>query len=73
MTLPGEGPWAFYVMSPSAAMVNASSSYKSLTVDFATDQTPTAVSVDPAAQVLLAMATATTIPTELWPHMARCR
>ena len=67
VTLPGEGPWAFYVMSPSAAMVNASSSYKSLTVDFATDQTPTAVSVDPAAQVLLAMATATTIPTEPVP------
>lgn len=67
VTLPGEGPWAFYVMSPSAAMVNASSSYKSLTLDFATDQTPTAVSVDPAAQVLLAMATATTIPTEPVP------
>ncbi|MBQ7610418.1 MAG: hypothetical protein IJU74_04895 [Bacteroidales bacterium] len=67
VTLPGEGPWAFYVMSPSAAMVNASSSYKSLTVDFATDQTPTAVSVDPAVQVLLAMATATTIPTEPVP------
>ncbi len=67
VTLPGEGPWAFYVMSPSAAMVNASASYKSLTLDFATDQTPTAVSVDPAAQVLLAMATATTIPTEPVP------
>ncbi len=67
VTLPGEGPWAFYVMSPSAAMVNANSTYKSLTVDFATDQTPTAVSVDPAAQVLLAMATATTIPTEPVP------
>lgn len=67
VTLPGEGPWAFYVMSPSAAMVNASASYKSLTVDFATDQTPTAVSVDPAVQVLLAMATATTIPTEPVP------
>ncbi len=67
VTLPGEGPWAFYVMSPSAAMVNANSTYKSLTVDFATDQTPTAVSVDPATQVLLAMATATTIPTEPVP------
>ena len=67
VTLPGEGPWAFYVMSPSAAMVSASASYKSLTVDFATDQTPTAVSVDPATQVLLAMATATTIPTEPVP------
>ncbi|MBR1637062.1 MAG: hypothetical protein IJ687_04360 [Bacteroidales bacterium] len=67
VTLPGEGPWAFYVMSPSAAMVNASASHKDLTVDFATDQTPTAVSVDPAAQVLLAMATATTIPTEPVP------
>ncbi len=67
VTLPGEGPWAFYVVSPSAAMVNASASHKDLTVDFATDQTPTAVSVDPAAQVLLAMATATTIPTEPVP------
>ncbi|MDY6463741.1 MAG: hypothetical protein SPK80_03930, partial [Bacteroidales bacterium] len=67
VTLPGEGPWAFYVVSPSAAMVNASASNKSLTVDFATDQTPTDVSVDPAVQVLLAMATATTIPTEPVP------
>lgn len=67
VTLPGEGPWAFYVVSPSAAMANASSKYNSLTLDFATDQTPTAVSVDPAAQVLLAMATATTIPTEPVP------
>ena len=67
VTLPGEGPWAFYVVSPSAAIVGANSGYKSLTLDFATDQTPTAVSVDPAAQVLLAMATATTIPTEPVP------
>lgn len=67
VTLPGEGPWAFYVVSPSAAIAGASSGYKSLTLDFATDQTPTAVSVDPAAQVLLAMATATTIPTEPVP------
>ena len=48
VTLPGEGPWAFYVVSPSAAIVGANSGYKSLTLDFATDQTPTAVSVDPA-------------------------
>ncbi|GEM_PF-2416822 len=67
VTLPGEGPWAFYVVSPSAAIVGANSGYKSLTLDFATDQTPTAVSVDPATQVLLAMATATTIPTEPVP------
>lgn len=67
VTLPGEGPWTFYVVSPSAAIVGANSGYKSLTLDFATDQTPTAVSVDPAAQVLLAMATATTIPTEPVP------
>ncbi len=67
VTLPGEGPWAFYVVSPSAAIVGANSGYKSLTLDFATDQTPTAVSVDPAAQVLLATATVATTPTEPVP------
>lgn len=67
VTLPGEGPWTFYVVSPSAAIVGANSGYKSLTLDFATDQTPTAVSVDPAAQVLLATATVATTPTEPVP------
>ena len=67
VTLPGEGPWTFYIVSPSAAMESATSSEKSMTLALPTDQTPTDVSVDPAAQVLLGMATVTSVPSEAIP------
>lgn len=67
VTLPGEGPWTFYIVSPSAAMESATYSEKSMTLALPTDQTPTDVSVDPAAQVLLGMATVTSVPSEAIP------
>lgn len=51
---PGEAPYTFYVVSPSSAVLSMSRSRQSWNIMIPAIQTPTAVSVDEAAQVLVA-------------------
>lgn len=51
---PGSGPYTFYSLSPKSAYVNIYKNYKNCTINIPTDQTPTAASVDEAAQLLWA-------------------
>ena len=51
---PGEAPYTFYAVSPSSAVLSMSESRKSWNIMIPAIQTPSAVSVDESAQVLVA-------------------
>ena len=50
---PGDGPYSFYVVSPSSSVLSISESRKSWNIMIPAIQTPSAVSVDESAQVLV--------------------
>lgn len=52
-TDPGDGPYSFYVVSPSTSVLSISESRKSWNIMIPAIQTPSAVSVDESAQVLV--------------------
>ncbi len=66
LTDDGSGSYKFYLMSPASACLGVSSTYKSVTVEFPSAQTPSQKSVDEAAHIMVAKSSAlTTFPDKV--------
>ena len=63
LTDPGTGPYVFYALSPASSYLNLTESYSRWNVVVPTTQTPSAKSVDEAAQILVAKSES----LESWP------
>ncbi|MBQ2417154.1 MAG: hypothetical protein II282_03045, partial [Alistipes sp.] len=60
------GSYTIYAVSPASAANGLDTQYKSWTIVVPTEQTPTATSCDPAAQILVGKsATTTSVPSEV--------